>query len=216
MRKLFRRPKKGRSQARAAMVPTTVALVVASSPSVNAQVTPTPADSSVAQENDAETPPPAPPARATPGGPRRVQLLPDIDLDGGVARALEPEAWIGFGRLRLGVLTWIEPSTPVASPVLVSVGATYGLSSFSPAEVGVETELLHLGSGFWFQGAGAVDLVDPGPVWRVAAGWSVLGVEVQNRTFPDDDRLPSDPSRTFVIGGKLRAPIGPLLKLFLY
>lgn len=201
------------------MAAATTSLVGVSAASVNAQIPSPGSKQAPAQHIDASDAEPTPPTPAPvvrqPTRDHVVQLLPDIDLDGGVGYAFAPERVVGFGRLRLGLLTWMEPANPLNSPLLISVGATYGLSSFSYAELGVETELLHLKTGFWFQGAGAVDLVNPGPVWRLAAGWSVFGVEAQRRTFPRDVQLPGDAAETFVVGGKLRAPIGPLLKLLL-
>jgi len=173
--------------------------------SVNAQIAPEPAKGEPGQELDAS------PSRPATGA--TIELRPDIDVDGGVGYAFAPGEVAGFGRARFGVLTWIEPRNPREGPLLISLGATYGLSNYSFAEVGVEVEITSLTHGWWVQSGAAVDVLDPGPVWRLGVGWSVVGVEVQRRTIPREDLLPNEAAETFIIGGKLRAPIGPLLKL---
>ena len=134
----------------------------------------------------------------------------DLDLDGGFAWDLTRSQPVGFGRVRVGVLSLRAPlDDPMASPLLISLGATYGLSSISLAELGLEAEIAHVKTGFWFQTGAAVDVLHLGPVWRLGAGWSFIGVEAQRRLLVRDD--PSQTTGGFVLGAKLRLPLGGLL-----
>ncbi|HHH10964.1 MAG TPA: hypothetical protein ENK23_02685, partial [Sorangium sp.] len=76
----------------------------------------------------------------------------DLDIDGGLSWEISGDRAVGLGRVRVGLLTMMQVrNRPAESPILMSLGATYGLSVFSPAEVGVEMEITHLKTGFWGQ-----------------------------------------------------------------
>jgi hypothetical protein len=137
----------------------------------------------------------------------------DVNLEGGVGKVLERDRSTGFGRLRAGLLTVIEPLNPQGSEVFVSVGATVTASNLGPLSVGAQAEMMHLSSGFWFQGGGFVDVATPGPGWMAAAGWSLFGVELQRR-FVDAGRAANEPRAAWAVYGKFRLPLTIISRAF--
>ncbi len=137
----------------------------------------------------------------------------DLNIDGGLGKALERNRMSGFVRARLGVLQVLNGPTPDASPLYISGGATLACSDISPLAVGAQGEVMHLGTGLWAQAGGFVDVITPSPGLALAAGWSLVGFEAQYR-FVDQDRQPDMPRADWVLYGKLRAPITIIMSAF--
>ena len=119
----------------------------------------------------------------------------DLNIDGAYGRLFtDPARGAGFGRIRAGVL-WVR------DPTFLSIGATYELSNFSSATLGVQGEWLNLEMGIWAQ-AGALIDVDGTPRFgaMAAVGWSIVGVEVQGRDVAGSGFVPA-------VFAKLRIPI---------
>ncbi len=115
----------------------------------------------------------------------------------------------GFGRIRAGLLRIFESRfDPDASPIFVSVGATYEASNLSPATLGLQTELVHVSSGLWGQFGGLVDVTRLEPGWMGALGWNVFGAEVQRRRYAHDDGVVQSDWALF---GKLHIPVTLLI-----
>jgi len=138
----------------------------------------------------------------------------DLNFEGGMGWLAEPDKITGFGRGRVGLLVALERlRTPMRSPLFVAVGATYELSDRSLATVGLQTEIIHQSTGFWFQAGPLVDLTRPEPGLMASVGWSLLGVEVQRRLF-DDLRTPEGKLTSTGIYGKIRVPISIIMRAF--
>ncbi len=159
---------------------------------------------------DAPTPPP-PKAQPGPMTPPlavlRGDIVPherywdwDLNIEGAAGR-LFPDGsknrWTGFGRIRAGVLHQHDS-------FFIGLGPTYEISDLQLATFGLQADLVHLESGFWGQVGGLLD-THPHPGFMAAAGYSLLGVEVQGREY-NKDGIGFAPA----VYLKLRAPIGIL------
>jgi len=138
----------------------------------------------------------------------------DLNLEGALGWVPGRDHFTGFGRARVGVLVFIEPPDPRASPVAISTGLTYDISDLSGATLGLQTELIHMGSGVWGQAGAMVDAITPSPVGMVALGWSLIGVEVQRRFYEVDSVDGRDNLNDWGIYGKLRVPISIIMRAF--
>jgi len=178
-------------------------------PSEPAPATPAPA----APQPDATTAPPAANGRVviprnpdTPAGlaiaaglgPRERATTWDMNIDLGYGRVFsDPGHWSTFGRVRAGVLH-------VHDTIYLALGATYDLSSLSPATFGVQGEFLHLESGFWLQLGGFIGTPGARPGGMAAVGFSLLGIEAQARSYDDLGSVGA-------VYLKVRIPIGVLV-----
>lgn len=112
-------------------------------------------------------------------GPQERATTWDMNLDLGYGRVFsDPGHWSTFGRVRAGVLH-------VHDTLYFALGATYDVSSLTPATFGVQGEVLHLESGFWFQLGGFVGTPGAHPGAMAAAGVSLIGIEAQARGYDD-------------------------------
>jgi hypothetical protein len=120
----------------------------------------------------------------------------DADVEGAYGRIFsDPSHPSGFGRVRGGVL-WIR------DPHFYMLGLTYELSDRSAATLGLQGEYLNLEAGLWAQIGALVDVANGArPGGMLSAGWSVLGVELQARSYEDLGFVPA-------VYGKLRIPLG--------
>ena len=119
----------------------------------------------------------------------------DLNIDGAFGRAFgDVDKPAGFARIRGGILR-------IREPLFLAVGATYEFSSFTPATFGVQAEAMHLSTGLWIQ-AGAMIDVQPKPGVMAAVGWSLLGAEIQYRSY---DKYGLNDTLAFY--GKIRIPI---------
>jgi hypothetical protein len=152
--------------------------------------------------------PAGPPVRRGPGilGPP-VQF--EASLEGALGTLIGPTELSGFGRARLGATFVVDPSDPRVSPVFITLGATYEASDLTPASVGIQAELTHLGSGFWFQGGALMDVANPAPGFMLAVGLSVVGIEMQAREHDERDE------NVLAVYGKLRLPISMIVRAVL-
>lgn len=122
----------------------------------------------------------------------------DLNVEGVLGARIEPRSLWGLARLRVGAL-FIRDSW------YYFLGATYEWSNLMPATFGVQAEVLNLEKGFWAQLGALIDL-GPRPGAMLSVGWSVVGVELQVRSF--------DGQLAVAVGGKLRLPIGVIARLF--
>lgn len=133
----------------------------------------------------------------------------DLNLEGGLGALADGGELAGFGRLRAGWLAVHESDTDAqASPLFFVLGATYEASNLSPATLGLQTEFVHVGSGFWAQLGGFVDVTRAAPGWMGSVGWSVVGAELQHRAYEHDD---GEVHVNLAVFGKLRLPLTLLL-----
>ena len=149
-----------------------------------------------------DTGPPTPPPKNATHGPvyQRANTW-DLNIDGAFGRYLGDEPkWTGFVRARAGLLFVREPM------LYYALGLTYEYSNLSNATFGVQAEILHLDSGFWGQ-AGALLDTNGHPGAMVAAGYSLIGLEAQYRTY--DGGLGDG----IAVYAKLRVPVGVLAYL---
>lgn len=157
--------------------------------------------------SDAPAPAPAPEERPVVLPPARTAVaLPvlertttwDLNVEGVLGARLEPRSLWGLARVRGGVL-FIRDSW------YYFLGATYEWSNLMPATFGLQAEVLNLEKGFWAQLGALID-VGPRPGAMLSLGWSVVGVELQVRSF--------DGQLAVAVGGKLRIPVGVIARLF--
>jgi hypothetical protein len=194
------------SQGIVAPPPAPSASVSASAPSAASSTSATPSASESAVTSASAAPSAAPAAsgssslagRAAPGEAflGRSVTTWDLNVELGYGAVLHKDEKPGFffGRARAGVLN-------INEYVLYSMlGATVDVTSRGPVAFGLQGELLHLEAGFWFQLGALVDL--KGHFGGAASvGFSLLGVEVENRDYGDEV------GRGWSILGKLRIPI---------
>lgn len=139
-------------------------------------------------------------------GPR---LRFDVNLEGALGALAADGHVTGFGRARVGWLYSHESLVdPEASPVFITAGLTYDVGDLSPASLGLQAEVIHVASGFWLQAGGLVDVTRGEPGIMSAAGWSVVGAEVQWRRYEHDD---GHMGSGLVALGKLRVPLTLIL-----
>ena len=170
-----------------------------------------PATGADAEGDQAESPPESQGRWFRPGH-RSVGL--DLNLDGALGWVPEREHITGFARARVGVLVFIEPLDPTGSQLALSTGLTYEASDLSGATIGLQTELIHIGTGFWGQAGALVDLLVPSPGFMVAVGWSLFGVEVQRRLYDVNRNGASDGLNSFGLYAKVRVPISIIMRAF--
>lgn len=116
----------------------------------------------------------------------------DLSLEVGLGVGLPNPRVLPMGRARAGVLVY-------RYPWYVMAGATYEISPLSLASVGLQGELIHLGSGLWAQLGGSLSIAAR-PGVMAALGWSLFGVEAQWR-----DQTGAAPD--WLLLAKLRVPI---------
>ncbi|MBM4377011.1 MAG: AgmX/PglI C-terminal domain-containing protein, partial [Deltaproteobacteria bacterium] len=135
-------------------------------------------------------------------GPR---LRFDLNVEGALGALADGARLSGFGRVRAGLLFTHESGTdPEASPIFLMAGATYEASDLSPVTLGLQSEIVHVKSGFWGQLGALVDVTRPEPGWTAGFGWSLFGAELQRRRYEHEDgTLRSD----FAFYGKVRVPV---------
>ncbi len=120
----------------------------------------------------------------------------DLNLEGAFGARLNPaQHLVGFGRIRAGRLF-------VRDEFHYALGVSLEFSNKMPVTVGVQGELLHVISGFWAQAGALLDL-GPRPGLMLAGGISLVGVEVQLRSYDQ---------QTVAFAGfvKLRLPISEI------
>ncbi|RLB64150.1 MAG: hypothetical protein DRI90_05290 [Deltaproteobacteria bacterium] len=185
------------------------------SPPTEAQqgtTTPVPATAAAATAKD-----PAPESTGGSPTPHRRSTASvgiDLNLEGALGWVPERESITGFGRARVGVLVFFEPTDPRQSPLAISTGLTVEASDLSGATLGVQTELIHLSSGFWGQAGAMVDVIAPSPSLMLSIGWSLFGLEVQRRLYDVDRNPASDELNSFGLYAKLRVPISIIMRAF--
>jgi hypothetical protein len=160
---------------------------------------PTPAPTTPENKAPSQAPPPQLPGAGPPivGGSLGKRYTSwDANIEGAYGRILsDPTHPSGFGRVRGGVL-WIR------DPHFLSLGVTYEFSDRSAATLGIQGEYLNLELGVWAQAGPLVDLAHAArPGGMFALGWSVLGVELQARSYEDLGFAPA-------VYAKLRIPLG--------
>jgi len=120
----------------------------------------------------------------------------DLNLELGYGAVLLKDEKPGFffGRARAGVLN-------ISDYVYLSMfGATVDYNSRGPVAFGLQGELLHLEMGVWLQLGGLVDVKGRfGGTGSV--GWSLFGIEVENRAYEDEI------GRGWSFFGKIRIPV---------
>jgi hypothetical protein len=182
-------------------------------PAQPAPVQPAPVQPPPAQPAPVQPAPvqPAPPASAPPAAPAPVTINPplalggfeprervttwDMNIDGAYGRVFsEPGRGAGFARVRGGILH-------IRDTLFFSLGATYEISNIVYATFGIQGEVMHLETGLWLQVGGLLD-IDAKPGFMAAVGWSLFGVEFQQREY--DDPAIGGVSALF---GKIRIPI---------
>jgi hypothetical protein len=119
-----------------------------------------------------------------------IRLSWDLNLEGGLGSA--PPTLFALGRLRAGLLVY-------QGPWYGAVGVTYEISTLALAAIGVQGEILHLGTGLWAQLGGALSTRGQ-PSAMFAFGWSLVGIE-------GEWRAPTLAGPNWVILGKLRIPV---------
>ncbi len=144
------------------------------------------------------------PRRTAPAPVATTRLRFDVNVEGGAGSRTSVASVLGLGRLRLGLLAMIEPTTPDASPLYVAIGPVFQANGVATASLGLEAELTHVTSGLWYQGTALVDLGTTEPAWAASIGWSIFGVALE-RHVEDDG---SGPHAVTAVFGKLRAPLG--------
>jgi hypothetical protein len=118
----------------------------------------------------------------------------DLNLEGGYGKELNDGGkWLGWGRLRAGLLL-------VREPRYLMLGATAELASRQRVTLGLQGELADATSGLWLQAGPTLD-VRGNFGGMLAVGLSFLGVEIQRR--PVDGLGDST-----ILLGKLRLPLG--------
>jgi hypothetical protein len=156
--------------------------------------------------------PSSPPAAAEPSKPRgKVGTVEDfmerdttwdLNLEGGLGGAFTEAGTklSGMFRARAGVMF-------VRAPHFFTVGASYQWSNRSYATIDIQAEYMHLTSGLWLQVGPLLDLEHTRPGVMVSGGISIIGVELQQRSF-------ADLGVSTVVMGKIRAPLGFLFWAF--
>jgi hypothetical protein len=128
-----------------------------------------------------------------PSGYRRATTW-DVNLDGALGSTLGTErSFADFVRIRAGVLAFRDAN-------VFALGATYEYSNLEKATFGGQVEYISDNSGLWLQLGALVD-TQPRLGAMTAVGYSLLGVELQLRSFEST-------GTTFVAYAKLRVPIG--------
>jgi hypothetical protein len=174
---------------------------------------PAPAQPAPVQPAPPQPDPPAsaPPAVKAQAAPAPVTITPpaalggfepgervttwDMNIDGAYGRVFtDPSRGAGFARVRGGILH-------IRDSLFFSLGATYEISNIVYATFGIQGEVMHLETGLWLQVGGLLD-IDAKPGFMAAVGWSLFGVEFQQRQY--DDPAIGGVSALF---GKIRIPI---------
>lgn len=142
------------------------------------------------------TPEASKPATSYIGAPAGYRTLTtwDLDLEGALGSTLGSSASLtGFGRARAGILAIRDANVFV-------LGATYEYSNLQKATFGIQAEYIDDNSGWWAQ-IGALLDTQPRPGGMVSFGYSLVGVELQARSYEPQ-------GVTFAVYGKIRLPIG--------
>jgi len=126
---------------------------------------------------------------------RGVTVDFDVSLNYGVLRGAQHDTG-DLVRARFGVLWLYEPMYP-------ALGVTAELSSFLPAQVGIEGEILSSAGGTWVQ-LGVLTDFRSRKSGTFAVGWQTFGFEVDLRRLPNGDTV-------WCYFGKLRLPFGHFL-----
>lgn len=130
---------------------------------------------------------------------------PDFDLQLGAGYRWDTgdkqlNSPFGMGRFRMGVL-WV-PTWPWA----ISTGFTAETTSLPTMSWGVQTEALHLGSGFWARGGVALDYYGR-PHGNMGLGWSLFGAELHGFSPGVSNR----PEEGVALMATFRVPLGFLI-----
>lgn len=135
--------------------------------------------------------------------PHERVLTWDMNFDGAAGKYFPDSGrshWTGFGRVRAGVMY-------IHDLVYLSLGPTYEYSDLSSATFGLQGEAMHLEKGIWCQAGFLLDIAGR-PGFMFAIGWSLLGLEVQEREF---DQIGSGFSPIIYL--KLRIPVGVIARI---
>lgn len=130
---------------------------------------------------------------------------PDFDLQVGAgyhwdtANKMRSDA-LGMGRVRVGLL--YVPKWPWA----FSVGVTGEVNNMPVGIFGGQAEALHLATGWWLRGGGALDHQGR-PHFNAALGWSLFGAEVQGFSVGNSN----DPREGVALLATVRVPVGYLI-----
>ncbi len=81
-----------------------------------------------------------------------------------------------------------------------ALGATYEYANLADATFGIQGEYINDNSGWWIQLGALVD-TQPRPGAMAAVGYTLLGVELQLRSY-------ESLGATFAVYAKLRIPVG--------
>jgi hypothetical protein len=100
----------------------------------------------------------------------------------------------GFVRGRVGLMV-------VRGSKFIMFGGGYEWSNLSYATLNLQAEFMHLSSGFWGQIGALLDLEKVRPGLSVSVGYSILGVELQQRSYQGFGAATA-------VFGKLRIPLG--------
>lgn len=125
---------------------------------------------------------------------------PDFDIQLGVGHQWEGQGHTyGMTRFRTGVL-WVP-----SYPWVLSFGVTSEINSWPTVAWGGQAEVLHVASGIWGRGGGALDY-QARPHFNVGVGWSLFGAELSSMS-PG----PYDTHQGIAAMATIRIPIGMLV-----
>lgn len=121
-----------------------------------------------------------------------------MNLEGGVGFELgQAGPLIGLGRVRVGLM-WIDEAD-VMSPRYTSIGLMASSSGLVSGAFGLQAEWMWLNPGVWVQVGASLD-TSTDPLFDLALGWSLLGVEGQLK-LQDGDAVAA-------LFAKVRIPLG--------